>query len=478
MNLRKIQFIILIALQAPAFLFADKPKHNIKIQINGLKDTICYLANYYGDKEYFRDTAKVDSKGYCEFKGDEKLLGGIYLVVMPDEKKWFELIIDSEQSFSVETDTSDFIGKMKIKGSIDNQRFYDYLRFVDKEQKEAEPLRNLLEKVKNNKDSTKLLQDKLAVIDKDVQNYKLDFIAKHPDSFQTKVFNASREPDIPEAPLLPNGKKDSTFAYRYYKQHFFDYIDLTDDRLLRTPVFHNKLKQYITTVVVQYPDSIIKEADTLVTKTKGNKEMFKYVVWYVTNWSESSNIMGFDAIFVHMVEKYYNTNQAYWVTPANLEKITNRAKVLKGLLLGNKIPNVTLQDTSGVYITLYNVQAKYTILYFWDPTCGHCQKETPKLKNIYDSLKVLKRGVEVYAVCADQNLKKEWKKYIIEHKLDWINVTDAQNVTGFHTTYDIYSTPVVYLLDENKVLLAKRLSVEQLKEFLDHQFKKKESKPK
>jgi peroxiredoxin len=459
-----------------ASTYADKPKYLIKATIHGLKDTICFLGNYYGDKQYIKDTAKVDSKGNCEFKGDEKLPGGIYLVVVPS-KRYFELIIDKDQTFSVETDTSDFVGKMKIKGSDDNQMFYDYLRFVDKEQKEADPLRNLLKKVKNNKDSTKLLQDKLAIIDKDVQNYKLDFIAKHPDSFEAKVFNASREPDIPEAPLLPNGKKDSTFAYRYYKQHFFDYIDFTDDRLLRTPVFHNKLKQYITTVVVQYPDSIIKEADTLVAKTKGNKEMFKYVVWYITNWSESSNIMGFDAIFVHMVEKYYNTNQAYWVTPSNLEKMTNRAKVLKGLLLGNKIPNVTMQDTSGIYVTLYNVQAKYTILYFWDPTCGHCQKETPKLRSMYDSLKALKRNVEVYAVCSDPNLKKEWKKYIIEHKLDWINVVDAQNVTGFHTTYDIFSTPVIYLLDENKVILAKRLSVEQLKEFLDRLFKK-DAKPK
>jgi peroxiredoxin len=182
--------------------------------------------------------------------------------------------------------------------------------------------------------------------------------------------------------------------------------------------------------------------------------------------------MGFDAIFVHMVEKDYNTNQAYWVNPSNLEKMTNRAKVLKGLLLGNKIPNVTMEDTNNVYVTLYNVQAKYTILYFWDPTCGHCQKETPKLVSMYDSLKALNRGVEVYAVCADPNLKKEWKKYIKEHKLDWINVMDMQNVTGFHTTYDIYSTPVVYLLDENKVILAKRLSIEQLKEFLERLFKK------
>jgi peroxiredoxin len=451
--------------------FADKPKHLIKVTIRGLKDTVCYLGNYYGDKQYIRDTAKVDSKGYCEFKGDETLPGGIYLVVTP-AKKFFEIIIDNEQNFSVETDTTDLIGKMKIKGSNDNQLFYDYLKYINEEQKEAEPLRDQLKKIKNNKDSTKLLQDKLSVIDKDVQKYKLDFITKHPETLLAKVFKASRDPEIPEAPLLPNGKKDSNFAYRYYKQHYFDDIDFSDDRLLRTPVFCNKLKPYLTSVIIQHPDTIIKEADILIEKARANKEMFKYLVWYITNWSETSNIMGFDAIFVHMVEKYYVTNQAYWVNPTNLEKITERAKVLKGLLLGAKISNVTMQDTSNVYQTLYNVQSKYTVLYFWDPTCGHCQKETPKLKSMYDSLNTLKRGIEVYAVCTDANLKKEWKKYIKEHKLNWINVIDLQNTTGFHATYDIDRTPVVYLLDENKLILAKRLSVDQLIEFLDHQFKK------
>ena len=171
-------FLFLLILIAGSS-FADKPKYFIKVTIHGLKDTVCYLGNYYGDKQYIKDTAKVDSKGYCEFKGDEKLPGGIYLVVTP-AKRYFEIIIDNEQSFSVETDTSDFVAKMKVKGSDDNQLFYNYLNYINKEQKDAEPLREQLKKVKNSKDSTKQLQDKLNVIDKDVQQYKIDFINKAP----------------------------------------------------------------------------------------------------------------------------------------------------------------------------------------------------------------------------------------------------------------------------------------------------------
>lgn len=467
MNKLKISFIFLLLLSS-LNIFAEKPAYSIKVKFANLKDTICFLGNYYGDKTMIRDTGRIDSKGLCTFEGEEKIPGGIYLIITPS-KKYFEFLFDRDLNISFEADTTDFVGSLKIKGSPDNQLFYDYLRFIAKKSKEIEPLRTDYKKHERNSDSAKAILEKMSKLDKEVKNYKLDFIAAHPESFLSVIFNASYEPELPEAPLLENGKRDSSYMYKYFRQHYLDKVDLSDDRLLLTPVFHNKIKTYLTQLTVQQPDSVIKAADYLISKTNGNKEMFKYLVWYITNFSETSNIMGFDAIFVHMVQKYYMTNQAFWVNATTLEKITNRATILKNLLLGANAPNFTVQDTDYVYRTLYNVRAKYTILYFWDPTCGHCQKETPKLKDFYD--KVKNKGIEVFAVCTDPNLD-EWKKYIKEHSLNWINVMDIQNATGFHTIYDIYSTPVIYLLDENKKILAKRLSVEQLDAFLENIFNK------
>lgn len=465
-TLIKRSFIVLLFI--PLLLLAGKPKYEIKVKFTNLADTICFLGNYYGDKQYIKDTAQIDEKGNCVFTGENDLPGGIYLVITPS-KKYFEILINTELFFSLETDTTDFTSTMKVKGSKENQLFYEYLKYISAQQKKATPFRDALKAIKDNEDSTKLMREKLSEIDKDVQKYKLDFMKEHSETFLAKIFKTSYEMDLPEAPILPNGRKDSLYVFRYYKDHFLDNIDFSDARLLRTPIFHNKIKQYITSLTVQHPDSIILEADSLIGLAQADSEVFKYVVWYLTNWSETSQIMGFDAIFVHLVEKCYMTGQAYWVTATNLEKITTRAKILKKLLLGVPIPNLTVSDTNNVFYTLYNIKSPYTVLYFWDPTCGHCQKETPKLLSYYDSLKT--KGLEVFAVNTDPNVD-EWKKYIREHKLDWINVMDQQNVTGFRTTYDIYSTPVIYLLDENKKILAKRLSADQLKEFLDREFKK------
>src|SRR5215204_4953646 len=102
--------------------------YNVKVKVNGLRDSLCYLANYYGDKQYLKDSSKADASGTIVFKGAEKLPGGIYMIVLPG-KKYFELIIDKEQVFSVETDTMEYVKHMKVSGSNENKLFYDYLQF-------------------------------------------------------------------------------------------------------------------------------------------------------------------------------------------------------------------------------------------------------------------------------------------------------------------------------------------------------------
>jgi len=61
-----------------------------------------------------------------------------------------------------------------------------------------------------------------------------------------------------------------------------------------------------------------------------------------------------------------------------------------------------------------------------------------------------------------------WKKFIREHNLKWINVSDLYNNTRFRDFYDIYSTPVIYLLDDKKRIIAKRLDTEKLRDFINN----------
>lgn len=443
--------------------------YSIKIAAKGLKPgSMCQLARYYGDKQYIMDSAKINDKGEVLFQGTEKWPQGIYMFIPPGKNKYFDFVMDEEQHFSIETDTVDFIRSMKVKGSEENKFFYDYQNFISAKSKTIEPLQALYKRVKDkNPDSAKIVQEKMSAIDKEVKEYKSNFIKSNPKTFVAKLFKAMEEPEIPEAPILANGKKDSTFAYRYYKTHFFDNFDLTDDRLLRSPIFHNKIKQYMEKLTPQTPDSIAVSADYLIERSRPNQEVFKYLVYWITYTYESSKIMGMDAVFVHMVDKYYVTKQAFWLDSTQYYKITKRAAELKPVLLGKAAPVINMADSTGKYISIYNVKAKYTVLIFWDHACGHCKKEIPKLLDVYEK-KLKSKGVEVYAI-ETENKPGEWKKFIRENKLHWINVNETDDYKRAVTKkiYDIYSTPVIYLLDEKKVIRAKRIESEQLEGIID-----------
>jgi peroxiredoxin len=197
--------------------------------------------------------------------------------------------------------------------------------------------------------------------------------------------------------------------------------------------------------------------------------MFKFVTWFITHKYETSNIMGMDAVFVHMVKKYYTKEKAYWLDDAGLYKIQDRAKQLEPILVGKKCRNLVLQDTSGVYQSMYDIKAPYTILFFWDPDCGHCQKAVPKVKEFYE--KMHSQGIEIYGVCTETESEK-WRKFIAEKQLPWINVGDPNFKDNFRWDFDLSTTPQFFILDKNKIIIGKRLDVDQFEDFINHDKKK------
>jgi thiol-disulfide isomerase/thioredoxin len=215
-------------------------------------------------------------------------------------------------------------------------------------------------------------------------------------------------------------------------------------------------------------------------------DMFKYNVHYITSTYEKSKVMGMDAVVACMFDEYYRTGDAFWMGEEQLEKFRDKVDKVKPLLINEVTPNIILHDTSeqkGVNLQT-DSKSDYTVLYFWDPTCGHCKKELPKLKKFYDSIKEnTDIDIEVLAVCT--KLETEgWKEYIIANDLNWINISDNPEVhnnpekylyskettlesLNFRQTYDIFSTPRGFLLDKDKKIKAKQFEVENLNDILN-----------
>ncbi len=463
---KKISLAVLLSL-----VIQQLSAYEITIKIKGASKKMYYLGYYYGDKQYLKDSTFTDASGKMVFKGKENLQGGIYLIASAEKSLLFDFVV-TEQTFSLETDTIDYTGNMKVKNSAENTAFFEYSSFTTSIAREVDPFEKAYKKAKEDKDTaaTRFNRDKIIEIEKRLTDYRQKVTKEKPNLLIAKIFNMMREIDVPTPPVLPNGRKDSLFGYNYYKTHYFDNIDLSDDRIAYTPVFHSKIEYYITKVIPQIPDSINKAIDFVMSRAEKSKEVTKWCIFWITNHYETSQYMGMDAVFVHMVDNYYkDTIKAFWVDETLRYKITDRADNIRNNLLGKIAPNLIMPDTSFVMKELLAIKAKYTMLLFWDASCGRCKEEIPRLKVLYDKLANEQHSngkfFEVYAISLTSQAE-EWKKFVFDNKLKWINVSDLYNNTKFRKLYDIYSTPVIYLLNEKKEIVAKRLSVEQVEEFI------------
>jgi len=435
---------------------AQLPGFEIKGKIKGLQNTEVYLAHYFGaSQQVIKDTAQVDSSGQFVFRGSETLDEGLYLVSF-NKNKYFDLVIGNA-NFSFETDTADVVGQMKIQQSPENEAFYAFQRNMTAAYLGLQ-----------GKQKPEQLRAEMANIQK-------KWIKDHSKLFVSKLIQASLEPEIPAYTKPVKTSKDSSdlykFQFTYYKKHYFDNVDLNDERFIRTPFLQKKIDKYFEDLVVQESDSISKDADRLLAGIK-NQAMRKYVVYKIASTYENHNVVGTDGAFVHLAEKYYIGEPQLWDT-TTIRKMKERIAIIKPLLIGNRIPEMFLTDPTGKLLTTSSIQANYTILFIYDPECSHCKEETPKL--LQQDAYFKSKNIAVLAACLVRD-KVMWKKFIEEFKIqNWKNGIDIhinaktgkeEYYTDFQKTFDAYATPVVYILDKSKNIIGKRIPVDKIQDFL------------
>lgn len=468
--------ILLAILILTSTSVSSQNAYEIKANIKPYKTGYLYLAYHFGNKQYLLDSAKIDPSGNAVFAGAEKLPGGIYMIVFPAKNGWVECVVDQQQRFSVAADSSDLINSLSYEGSTDNTIFGNYQKKSAEIGSQMNALRNQM-KGKPGDPAFDEANAKMKVLGKEMQDYRDNLQRQYPTHLLSAIFTLLKEPVIPAASEQPGGKYDSVFAYQFYKNNYWDGVSLTDARLMRTPVLQPKFERYYDEVLPQSTDSIIRYADEMLAAAKPNDEMFKFVLSSLTDKYVNPKFMGLDAVFVHLFEKYYMTGQAdSWMNEKYKKFIFDRGYSLMGNILGKKAAELPMIDTLGKSFSLYTVQAPYTVICFWDPTCGHCKEEVPKVDSMFQA-KWKQSGIKLIGVMTDGGMDN-WLKFIREHKLNgWIHIHQTEETRdkiakagtpGYRQLYDVYQTPVMYLLDKDKNIIAKKINYKQIDDFIDH----------
>jgi peroxiredoxin len=452
---------------------SDSSLYNIQLKIRGLKASKAVLGYHYGEQNFLVDSTNVDTlTGFMRFKIARKLSEGVYFVAVTEGSSkgiLFDFILADDHDFLIETSINSPIDSANIDHSLENIEFFNYqkkARQIQASIAEMQSMRQMLQRAKVDR-ATLLEQDK-KMYDKaqELDVFIAGLIQKYPDNYTSKLLKLLRNPTVPAEikPYSENRKPNPNYGF-WFRQHYFDAVDFSDERILRSSFYTAKLTQFFTQVTPPTPDSVKFYLDFILEKARSkNLTFYQFTLHWLTNLFDSNIDKPFsDTYLVHLVEKYQHAPDA-GTNKATLERLDYKVVAFKPNLVGMLAPPILLPNTEGSLTSLADSKSDYTLLIFYSAFCKHCKESMPKIQQalqMTDSTKI-----SVFAVCTD-GLKDAWMGFLTELKMNnWTNVLDTKTDSAIQKKYATWNLPTLYLINKEKQIAAKRLKAEDLPDII------------
>lgn len=439
----------------------------IEGNIEGLSLDHIRFFGYLGENNYFIDSFPV-TEGKFTVQKNEPYPQGLYYLVGGNDV--ITLFLDADQHFSINGKSGELMNSLEFQGSKVNELFYKNLRFEEDYQARLDPVVNGLNDPEIDDEKKQQLEAQRDALIEEREAHLQWFYDKHPNSLFTIYKLAGQNPKL-RTISKPDGTPDEAAQVYFYRQDFWDNVDFADERLLRTPVIKNKVERYITKLTPQQADSMIAAVDPLIQKSMANKEMFKFVSNYIGMHFQKPKFMGDDAVYVHIVQNYFTHDLAFWADTTDIDALQRDAAWKKPSLLGQQGQNITATDDKGETVSLFDITTPYLVIYIFNPECENCKKETPKLLTAYYN-ELKQKGAEVFTIC-DCDDEQLWKNYINQTGMNvWTNVSDPTFQSQFHRKYHFSTTPGIYVLNKDRIIIGKNIGATQIGIVIDRDMEK------
>ncbi len=215
--------------------------------------------------------------------------------------------------------------------------------------------------------------------------------------------------------------------------HFWDGIEAFDGPTDGNPILAAQLDFYFDKMVAPLPDSITPEIDRLIERTSFNPDLRDFILWHLLEKYRHPEYMSQDQVFVYLYDQYFSQLEIKDLNKTNLALIRDKAETFRRLALFNLAPDFAISNS----IDLHSVESEYTVLFFYDHDCDVCHKEKQEL----DSVVLVHPEITVLAI--DMN-------------------TNDVRVDALYELYDIETTPLIYVLDNEKRIIAKKIRAKQI----------------
>lgn len=448
----RLCFFLTCWLLSVSTLVTYAQEYQFTVDAPGFAGSELYIAGYRNGKALVRDTLQLDDKGWGVCSGEKSLHQGMYLLWF-SKQLFVDFLVKENQELYFQVDT---LMHVKLKGAEQSVAFNLYSQFLA----EKRMMRTqLLAETKNGPDEQ---TSKLTLLDKEVSDYQQELIRRFNNKLLALFIRGSLPVQVPESIKI---KADSEEVRRYIQHHYWDMLPLSDERIQTFNYFPEKMKEFLNGIVYQHYDSITQAALRLVEQSRGGDEAaFRQVLSSTLNFAAAHKMMGVENLYIQLAQRYYLSGLVPDAAPQLLQDMQFEVSKNQHCLMGMKAYNLRYSNEVGERVKLNDGNADYTLLYFYDPGCGHCQSFTQSLSTVVE--KYTTKGLQLIAFNTRVDAV-QWQQFRTKHPLPKaLHGWDPDRKSEFWNYFDTSVTPVIYLLDKNKTIIARKLDATNLDKLL------------
>ncbi len=430
--------------------------HTLKGEIAGLKDMYIKISGFYGNETGVIDSVKVDGAGRFSYTFPEDAYSGMYRLRFGQNQ--FMDVIYNDEDIRFTSNISALIDSLVFHESSENRLYFEYLNKRNLTEYKFELLNPLLSYYPEDDTFYTDVRHKYIRLNRELQEFVHELTQENPGLYVSGLVQMDYVP-APPADLSEMEKID------YMRVHYFDGADFSDTSLLYSQVISNKILQYLSLFQnnrlgkEQLQVEFIKAVNRIMSETSENPQVYEYSMDYLLTGFES---YGFDRVITYIADNI-DLDQTC-INSERKAELEKKVESLKKFAVGQKAPDFSATSMKGEEVTLSEIDSEYTLLVFWATWCPHCTQLLPKLETLY--LPDNKGKLEIVAVSLDESLE-ELRNFLHEGDYNWINIADYKKWQGdVVQLYDIYATPTMFLLYNDRTILAKPMTFEEVKQVL------------
>lgn len=429
-------------------------KNNLKLEIENFPEKEVYLASFYGEKNNILDTA-FPSNGKIIFPLKSEYYPGMYRIFLT--KDVFFDIVYNKENIEIKTDYENLYEKLEVIQSNENKIYYDFLRKGNDYRMKFDLLAPVNDYFPQTDSFFYEARTKFLYVQAEFLEYINNTIKKNPDAWASKIIRQKK-------PLYYNPSLDENGRKEYAIEHYFDNMDFTDVELIRSNVYTTIAIEYMSLfsnpnfTQDQLENEFIKAVDKIMYEAMDNSIVYEFIVEYLVTGFERFH---FDKVLDYIAETY---NPEQCENEERKNDLQTRLDKYAELTSGKPGPDITIPDLDGNNIILSEIKSDYTLVLFWASWCPHCSEALPAINEIYNSTE--RNKLEIIAISLDK-VKEEWEKAVQELNLSWINTCDMMGWDSQPAIdYNVYATPTMFLLDGQKNIVAKPITLNELNKAL------------